>query len=131
LFLYSEFQRQKISVLDNPTHDFTANLEMNIVATGGSTMKTLADARERYSAVVRMEKPQKETYTVQIVLTTIPTPVITPVIITVDALERVSAVVLTKKHQNTIVKELTVAVQQNTAVVIMEHQPNRVPTERL
>ena len=38
---------------------------------------------------------------------------------------------LTKKPQNTIVKELTVAVQRNTAVVIMEHQPNHVPTEHL
>ena len=107
---------------------------MNIVATGGSTIKTLADAREHYSAVVRTEKPQKETYTVQIVLTTIPTLVITLVIITtslVDALERVSAVVLTKKHQNAIVKELTVALQRNTAVVITERQPNHVPTEHL
>jgi hypothetical protein len=129
--LYSEFQRQQ-TVLNNPTHDLTANLEMNIIATGGITIKT--DAQERYSAVVRTEKPQKETYTVQIVLTTIPTLVITPVIITtslVDALERVSAVVLTKKHQNTIVKELTVALQRNTAVVITEHQPNHAPTERL
>ena len=103
---------------------------MNTIATGGNTIKILADALERVSDVVTTEKLQNQTSTVQIVHHTILTLIIIKTS-SADALERVLAVVTTEKPQNTIVKELTVALQRNTAVVITEHQPNHVPTERL
>jgi hypothetical protein len=105
---------------------------MNIIATGGNTIKTLVDALERVLAVATTEKLRKKIITVQIVhhhLTLIIIIIIKTSL--ADALEHNTAVAPTKKPQKMTKKELTVALGQNTVVVMTEYQPNHVQAERL